>query len=394
MNKLRVSWFSSAIIYHIFIDRFAGYDPDKNWEKPVFLGGNLKGITARADYLSDLGVNTLWISPFCVTDAYHGYHIKDFFKPDPHFGTLEDVRCLLDEFHKRNIRIILDFVPNHCSVNHPFFQSAINDRNSKYRKWFYIDRWSGNYVTFLHYKELPKFNLDNQEARSYIIGAAKYWLSIGFDGLRLDHVVGPSHRFWKVFSEEMKSCCKDTVLIGEAWLEDVRFSHLKTLGIKNKYLHWIKGIKPQEIQLEYMNEFDGVLDFFFRYRITEFIAWKKEYKDYLNKLKHSMAHHYAKFPAEYYLPSFIDNHDMNRFMFDAGLDKKKLRSAIAFQFTLPQPPILYYGTETGLSHTKPVHFHVPFSDLQARQPMPWQNLDYEMIDFVKQQITRRKKRKT
>ena len=102
-----------------------------------------------------------------------------------------------------------------------------------------------------------------------------------------------------------------------------------------------------------------------------------------------MKSHYAKFPLGFYLPTFIDNHDMNRFLFDAGQNKEKLQSAIAFQFSLPQPPIIYYGTETGLTHTEPVQGRVPFSDLQVRQPMPWHNLDNEMIDFVKQQIDSR-----
>ena len=386
MKSSRTSWFSEAVIYHIFIDRFAGYDPERDWKKPVFMGGNLKGIMTKSYYLSELGINTLWISPFFKTEAYHGYHITDFFKPDPHFATLEDIRNLLETFHHRNIRIILDFVTNHCSVRHPFFQAALNDRRSKYRSWFYFNRWNDKYATFLHFSELPKFNLDNRETSGHIIDAAKYWLSMGFDGFRLDHAVGPSHDFWKCFSSAAKQLNDEAVLIGEAWLEGFGFRHLKTLGIHRKYIRWITGIHPQVVELEYRNVFDGVLDFYFRHRITEFIAWKENHRLYLDRLRNSINHHYAKFPFGFYLPTFIDNHDMNRFLFDAGQNKEKLRAALAFQFSLPQPPIIYYGTETGLSNTKPVHGQVPFSDLQVRQPMPWHKLDNEMIDFVRQQI--------
>ena len=393
MNSKTVSWFSEAILYHVFIDRFAGYDPEKNWKKPVFMGGNLEGISAKADYLSELGINTLWISPLFKTDAYHGYHITDFFQPEPHFGTLEDVRHLLNTYHRKNIRVLLDFVPNHCSVNHPFFQSALHDRKSQYRKWFFIHSLTGKYLTFLHFRELPKFNLDHGKTRDYIISAAKYWLSLGFDGFRLDHAVGPSHDFWRVFSAEIRQSGTDIVLIGEAWLEGAGFRHLKTLGIHNKYLRWLTGFRPQDIQLEYREVFNGALDFFFRHRITEFIAWKQDPENYTDQLQQSMKNHYAKFPDDFYLPSFIDNHDMNRFLFDAGQDKEKLRKALAFQFTLPQPPILYYGTETGLSHTERVDGRVPFSDLQARKPMPWQKLDHDLIDFVRGQISRRKRRR-
>lgn len=378
-------------MYHIFIDRFAGYDGNKNWYKPVFMGGSLKGIISKVNYLSELGINTLWISPFLKTSAYHGYHITDFFQPDPHFGTVDDIRKLLEVFHQKNIRIILDFVPNHCSVRHPYFQAAFNDRNSRYRKWFYFSRWNKKYFTFLHFSELPKFNLDYPEARNYIIDAAIYWLSMGFDGFRLDHVVGPSHDFWKSFYSAIKQVNKEAVLIGEAWLEGIGFSDLKTLGIHRKYLRWFTGIHPQDIQLEYREELDGVLDFYFRHRITEFIAWKENHKRYTDLLQHAMQTHYAKFQPDFYLPTFIDNHDMNRFLFDAGQNKEKLKDALAFQFSLPQPPILYYGTETGLTHPKPVHGDVAFSDLQVRQPMPWHKLNREMINWVKQLIANRKK---
>ncbi len=393
MNPNRVSWFSEAIVYHIFIDRFAGYDPAENWKKPVFMGGNLQGITAKADYLSELGINTLWISPLFKSDAYHGYHVTDFFQPEPHFGTLEDVRNLLEIYHRKNIRILLDFVPNHCSVNHPYFQAALNDRKSVYRKWFIFHPFNGRYSTFLHFRELPKFNLDYGKARDHIISAARYWLSLGFDGFRLDHAVGPSHDFWKAFSGETRRSDKDVVLIGEAWLEGAGFRDLKTLGIRNKYIRWLTGFRPQDIQLEYSGVFDGTLDFFFRHRITEYIAWKKDPDPYTKHLQQAMKSHYALFPKDFYLPTFIDNHDMNRFLFDAGQHKDKLRKALAFQFTLPQPPIIYYGTETGLSHTERIDGQVPFSDLQARKPMPWQLLDHDLIRFVKEQISARKRRR-
>ena len=392
VKSSRSSWFSEAVIYHIFIDRFAGYDPDKDWKKPEFMGGNLKGIEEKAGYLSQLGINTLWISPFYETDAYHGYHITDFFKPDLRFGSTGDIRDLLDIFHRKSIRILADFVPNHCSMHHPYFQSALHDKNSKYRRWFYFNRWNEKYATFLHVRELPKLNLDNPETRSHIIEAAKYWLSLGFDGFRLDHAIGPSYDFWKSFSTVIRESSSDAVLIGEAWLEDIPFRHLKTLGIHNKYVRWLRGFRIGDLHDEYKNVLDGILDFYFRHRITEYIAWKPAYEKYSEQLKQSMVDHYSLFPEGFYLPSFIDNHDMNRFMFDAGQNKDKLKAALAFQFSLPQPPIIYYGTETALSHTESINGHVPFSDLQVRKPMPWKQLDYEMIEFVKLQIAARKRR--
>ena len=81
------SWFKNAIIYHILIDRFNGFKSSWGWDEPVFLGGNIKGITEKIPYIKDLGFNTIWISPFYKTNTYHGYHITDFYQVEPRFGT-------------------------------------------------------------------------------------------------------------------------------------------------------------------------------------------------------------------------------------------------------------------------------------------------------------------
>jgi glycosidase len=385
------SWFKDSIIYHILVDRFAGYDASRNWQKPRFMGGNLAGISGRLSYLHDLGINTIWLSPVFKNIAYHGYHITDFYSTDPRFGTEKELSELVRKAHYLNIRILLDFVPNHCSWKHPFFAEALRDRRSPYRKWFYFNRLNNTYKCFLHFHDLPKINLDYGPARDHIAGAARHWLSLGIDGFRLDHVVGPSHSFWKYFSKEMNLARKDAILIGEAWLEGINLNMLKTIQIRHKYMRWLFKMDPWEIQQEYVNELDGALDFFFRYRITEYIAWKDDPELYKQKLRSAMSDHYKHFPAGYYLPSFIENHDMNRFLFDAGQNRDKLKAALKVQFSLPQPPVLYYGTETALSHTEPVTPEIRFSDIQARKPMPWDALDYDMIDFCRELIAERKR---
>jgi len=126
------NWFKNAIIYHIFIDRFAGFKEVKNWDKPNFLGGDIRGVIRKIPYLKDLGINTIWVSPFYKTSAYHGYHITDFYQIDPHFGNEQDIKDLISSVHENNIKIIADFVPNHLSRHHPFFMEAQRDKNSKY----------------------------------------------------------------------------------------------------------------------------------------------------------------------------------------------------------------------------------------------------------------------
>jgi glycosidase len=392
MNHKSCDWFHDAIVYHILIDRFAGYGNAADPKKPVFIGGNLTGIIDRIPYLTDLGINTIWLSPVFKTTAYHGYHITDYYSTDERFGTEQELRSLIDQLHRRGIRVILDFVPNHCSVHHPIFQEAYTDRKSKYRSWFYFGRWNNKYLCFLDFQDLPKINLDFPAARNYMIEAAKKWICLGVDGFRLDHAVGPSHSFWRFFNKEIKAVNAGSVLIGEAWIEGISWRMLNTIRIRNKYIRWLLKPGYWDVQREYVGELDGVLDFYFRHRITEFIAWKEYPAGYTGRLESLINQHYGKYPPNYFLPSFIDNHDMNRFLYDAGQNREKLKLALKLQFSLPHPPILYYGTESGLTHEEPVQMNVHYSDIHARQPMPWNALDHEMVEFCKELIRNRSKK--
>ena len=383
-----IEWFKNAIIYHIFIDRFAGFTSTKNWNKPEFLGGNIKGIIKKIPYLKDLGITTIWISPFYKTSAYHGYHITDFFSVDSHFGTENDIKDLIKITHDQNMHIIADFVPNHCSREHPFFKDAQSNRDSKYYDWFYFTNWPEEYLCFLSISEIPKLNLNNFEAKKHIIDAAKHWLSLGFDGYRLDHVLGPSHNFWKEFRSEIKSDYPNAVLIGEAWMMGIKRNELKTIHIHNKLLKWFfGGSASTRLFKEYLGELDGLLDFKFQELIRKYITnpnfSKKSYQKNIKK-------HYSHFPKDYFLPTFLDNHDMDRFLFYCGNDKDKLKNAAQNQFSINQPAIIYYGTEIGLTQEKSMWDIKSHGDLQARRPMNWETQDRELLDFYKKLIKLKK----
>ena len=133
------------MIYHILIDRFDG-----GWKTPPqnangFLGGTIKGVTRRLDYIQSLGASAIWLSPFLKTESYHGYHITDYEAVEPRFGTWEDLRTLIAEAHSRGMKVISDFVPNHCYETHPFFQDAEANPESPYRKWFFFKGKGGGY---------------------------------------------------------------------------------------------------------------------------------------------------------------------------------------------------------------------------------------------------------
>lgn len=378
-----VDWFKNAVIYQILIDRFAGFKSIKNWGKPEFLGGNIKGIIEKLPYLHNLGVNTIWISPFYKTSEYHGYHITDFYQVDPHFGTTKDIKKLIEIVHKHNMRIIADFVPNHCSNQHPYFREVQQNKNSEYKNWFYFTKWPNDYLCFLSVKRLPKINLDYPNARDYMINAAKHWLSLGFDGYRLDHVIGPSHNFWQQFKKEIKNMFPNVVLIGEAWMKGIKFNELKTINIKHKFLKWISGASSDNLLKEYSREIDGVLDFKFQELIRDYAArGKLSEKEFYDRIKH----HYIKYPKSYFLPTFLDNHDMDRFLFECKNNKEKLKQAAEIQFSIDQPAIIYYGTEIGITQNKSIWEFQTYGDLQARQPMNWKKQDKELLTFYKKLI--------
>jgi glycosidase len=380
------SWLHNATIYHILIDRFAGFPSIDHSDEPVFIGGTLKGITEHLSYLQRLGVTAIWISPFYRTSAYHGYHITDFLSVDPHFGTKQDLKDLIDQTHKRGMKILADFVPNHCSRFHPFFIDAQKNSNSPYRQWFYFTKWPEKYLCFLSISDLPKLNLNNHEVRQHIIDAALYWLSLGFDGFRLDHVIGPSHRFWKYFVSSVKKEYPQIVLIGEAWMQGIKFHELNTIHMDGKLWKWLRGNSSDTLLTSYIGVLDGVLDFRVQQLMKQYVSDASCSK---NDLDAMFSNHFKKYPSSYVLPVFLDNHDMDRFMFSCKNNVELLKDAAKILFSLEQPIIIYYGTELGMSQQKSIWSMTDHGDILARAPMQWDKVDSSLFSFYQDLIKQR-----
>lgn len=382
------------IVYHILIDRFAGENIKfEKWHKPEFIGGNIKGIINKIDYIRNLSADVILLSPFYETTKYHGYHITNYYNIDPHFGKIDDLKKLIETCRNYNIDVWVDFVPNHCSSKHPFFIEAQTDRNSKYTKWFYFIKWPQEYLCFLNYKELPKFNLENPEVQEYFIDCAKYWIKIGIKGFRIDHIIGLPIKFLKKFIEEIKKFDENIIIIGEAWLNNIPFKNLRTLGIKNKYLKWLLGFKQEKIQLEYKNITDGILDFSFRNILIN--SFKKMNNNYSLEeinfiIEYKLKKHYQYYNDNYLPFTFLDNHDMNRFLYECNNDLNKLKLAFEIQLKINFPAIIYYGTEAGLIQKNSVNTIIPYSDLNARMPFDWNNINNDLLSFVKKLIKERK----
>ncbi|MBN2487047.1 MAG: hypothetical protein JXB34_13820 [Bacteroidales bacterium] len=363
------NWFKNAIVYHIFIDRFAGYKVNADAKKPLFCGGRLNAITDKIDYIKGMGFNTIWVSPFYETSAYHGYHITNFDKVDKRFGHVDDLRKLISECHRKQVRIIADIVPNHCSETHPFFIDAKLDKLSKFRNWFYFENWPEKYIRFLDFGELPKINLENPETATYMIDSLSSWAKLGFDGFRIDHIMGLPDNFLLKLKNELLQLNNEFILIGEAWNEGICYKHLKTLRAKGRYRMWKTGMRQADIQKHYLGIVDGVLDFGWRNLLLKNLYSMPGNKQTFLKLEREYC---STFPDGFYLPRFLDNHDTNRIMYSCKNNEKLFKLSLELLTGQEQPIIVYNGTEYGLSHSLPLTPETPYSDLQARGLIPWE----------------------
>ncbi len=196
-------WWQRAVIYEIVVPSFQDANGDGY--------GDLAGITSRLDYLQWLGVDALWLTPIFTSPMYDlGYDSAAFDQIDPLFGQLDDLHTLLREAHARQLRIILDFVPNHTSVSHPWFKASRASRHNEYRDWFLwcdgqrhgkppnnwinrfgrsawtLDETTGQYYLGSFSDQQPDLNWRHPSVRAAIHEAVRYWLNLGVDGLRID----------------------------------------------------------------------------------------------------------------------------------------------------------------------------------------------------------------
>lgn len=376
-----MAWLSAqTVIYQIFIDRFALPSSDGRAldalpdDQPVFCGGTIRGIIEHFDHLRALGVNAIWISPFYQGVSFHGYHVTDLFAVDTRFGTESDLRELIDLAHAHGMKIVADFVPNHVSKEHPFFLEAQRDSLSPYREWFYFSHWPTGYLSFLDVTDLPKLNLDAAPARAHVINAARKWLSLGFDGFRLDHIPGPSNDFWKEFLGTLRTEFPEAEFFGEAWLYGVRFSQLRTLRVTRKYRSWLFG--ERYLMKQYGGLFPALLDFVSNRLFRSFVDGSLSPAAMDKKLEQQL-----KETRGTTMLTFLDNHDMDRILFVAHGDRERVKAAVLKQFQLPAPVVIYQGTEFGMTHERGMASFQSYGDLVARRMIPWTDPDHTMREF-------------
>jgi hypothetical protein len=360
-------WARNAIIYQVFVDRFYPGE-GRNWLQTDDLngicGGTLWGVAEKLDYIADLGANCIWLSPIFTSPTHHGYDTTDFYEIDPRYGGEAALRAVIDGAHARGLRVLLDLVCNHVSNHHPIFRDALHNRASPYRDYFTFDESPLGYRAFFANPSMPEINVQHPPAREWLLEVTRHYLrQFHVDGYRLDYANGPGPDFWADFRAACKAENPDCYIFGEV-------------------------VDAPDVQRKYAGRLDGCLDFHLGDALRRTYGLKRWQEADFQRF---VGRHQAFFDPDFVMPSFLDNHDMDRFLFVAGGDKDALRAAAAVQMALPNPPIIYYGTEIGLSQAVSTRdgmgLHI------SRTPMVWgRDQDAALLADYKALIAARKAR--
>lgn len=454
-------WAKGAIMYQIYVDRFCNGDQSndvvdreyyyitdqvrqvKNWDEMPramdvgdFYGGDLQGILDKLDYLKRLRVQVIYLNPVFVSPSNHKYDCQDYEHIDPHYGVIvkdqgetlpegctsnaqsskyasrvaskENLEAsdklfakLVEEAHKRGMKVILDGVFNHCgsfnkwmdreqiySQSEGYEPGAYRSADSPYRTFFkFLDEeaWpdNGTYDGWWGHDTLPKLNYeDSPKLREYIMRIAKRWVSPPFDvdGWRLDvaadlgYTSEFNHTFWQHFRKAVKEAKPEALILAEHYGDPSS---------------WLKG-----------NEWDTVMNYdAFMEPVSWFLTGMEKHSDEIDDIKYgngdaffaSMAYHMCKMQPMSILSAMnqLDNHDHSRFLTrtnrrvgrlatagtaaaSEGISYAVYREAVMIQMTWPGAPTIYYGDETGICG---------WTDPDNRRTYPWGHEDLELIEF-------------
>ena len=319
-------------IYSIMVDRFNDgdikNDIDTNTKDPLaYNGGDFQGIIDKLDYIKDMGFTAIRLTPIFdnAPKGYHGYWVNDFYKTDEHFGSISTFKKLVNEAHKRKMKVLIDFVTNNVAASNPL----VNDSGKK--DWFHkkqeILNWNNeDEIQNGMVDGLPDLNQDNPEVKKYLIEAAKWWIQkTNIDGYSLPEVNHVPVSFWTDFSKEVKQQKNNFFLLGIA--SD------KTSIDLNKY-------QQAGIDSFFNNQQSNLLRGVFANTDQSF-----------NPLQTAVDKEKLKNP--YLMANFFDNENTVRFTKDI-VDKRQFpgsrwKTALAYLYTTPGIPVFYYGTEIALN---------------------------------------------
>jgi cyclomaltodextrinase len=365
-----LQWAAESTYYHLVIDRFATdrnhfilkNEKQTNSNLRQWMGGNIQGITQSLDYLQQLGIGAILLTPFFKGKKYHGYWTTDFKKIDPHFGNPKQLKELIDCAHRRNIRVIMDLPITHCHRDALYAKQALTNYNSRYREWFHF-KDEQEFLGFFGDSALPELNLELPELRNYLKAVTDRWLGFGFDGIRFDHAKRPSASFWNDFTGHLHQQHPQIFQLGENWHESGR------IGTLSPYLH-------------------GELNIPLCKALRQFI--RQPCLHTTKQITHHIEAQKSLRKQGYLLPTFLDNHDMERVSHLAQDNHPIIALGYLIQLTLPYPPIIYYGSERAQVQSNNFAKGQYERDRFFREPMHWHG-GQDMANWVSSLVQYRNK---
>lgn len=356
LNKEILS--GNDLIYLIMPDRFANADPNNdafntlsektvNRKEPFGRhGGDLKGIQNNLPYLQNLGVTTLWLTPYQENNepeaSYHGYAITDHYKTDPRFGTNTDYKNLSKAVHYRKMKMCIDLVFNHIGDAHWMvkdmpFPNFIHQFDTFTKTNYYATSLLDPYASPSDKKlfnegwfdkRMPDLNLKDPALAKYMIQQTIWWLYYAeLDAIRIDTYTYPDHEFMVEWYQKVRKEFPEMSIFGEIWEHAVPIQSF--FAPKNK---------------KYDEEMQNVLDFQFCFAMDEFVDQDYGWTEGVSKLYSSLTQDYL-YADPYHHVTFIDNHDMDRFLAQMKGDVSKLKNALGILLTMRGIPCIFYGTE-------------------------------------------------
>lgn len=367
-QELNVIDDNNRTYYEVFV--YSYYDSDGDGI------GDIKGVTEKLDYIKDLGFNGIWLMPIMPSPTYHKYDTTNYCDIDKQYGTLEDFKNFLEECHKRDIHVIIDFMMNHTSSQHPWFKEAISyfsdlgkkkpsAKDCPYIDYYHFvkekDAGTGYYQignTEWYYEgsfwdQMPDLDLYSDAARKEIENAAKFWLDLGIDGFRIDGVKyfdtsdERNIEILKWFNDYVKGVKEDAYIVSEVWTDyNLAAEYLKS-GVNSTFDFS-------------MGQGSGTIV------SSVFQCKRKQVGKHLAETMVSTQETTKKMNPDSTVAEFLTNHDTGRsanFLVDA----EKVKMAYALEILMTGNVFVYYGEEIGLSGSG--------RDENLRAPMYWSNTD-------------------
>ncbi|MBC8262792.1 MAG: maltose alpha-D-glucosyltransferase [Anaerolineales bacterium] len=398
------NWYKDAVFYEVFVRAFADSNGDGI--------GDLPGLTSRLDYLQWLGIDAVWMLPICPSPLRDdGYDVSDFFSVHPDYGTLDDVSTLVQEAHKRGLRVIVELIPNHTSDQNAWFQASrdpAHPQHETFRDWYvwsetdqkyrdvriiFIDyepsNWTydprrGAYFWHRFFHHQPDLNYDNPEVQQAMLRVVQFWMDLGVDGFRVDATpylyeregtsgenLPETHAYLKRMRQFVDAYAPGTMLLSEAnmWPEDVR-PYLGEGDGDEFHMNFHFPLMPRIFMALARADRTPIVEILARTpSIPESCQWATFLRNHDELTLEMVTEEERQFMWEFYAPEPRMRLNLGiRRRLAPLLDNDRARSELAnsLLFTLPGAPVVYYGDEIGMGD------NIWLDDRDGvRTPMQW-----------------------